>query len=79
MPKTKRDLLKRKVAQVYEHLEYCLVYLAELYTIFEPVHPEHAEMLMLLAQATTQIQENIKTFCIITWGKIPKHFDRWRL
>lgn len=79
MPKTKRDELKRKIAQVYEHLSRGIIYLGELHVIFEPVHPEHAQMLMLLAQALTQVQSNIEVFCIITWGKVPKHFDRWRL
>ena len=68
MPKTKRDYLKRQLAQAYHHLDVSLERLLPLKTLFEPVHPEHAEGLQIALETILQAQQIIIAFAEITWG-----------
>ena len=79
MPKTKRDILKRKLAQSYNLLDNALVYIRELEEIFRPVHPKHADMLVLIANVIIQAQEFMMQFWEISWGKRPRDIDAWRM
>lgn len=78
MPKTKRDFLKRSVAQAVNHIEEAQIDLLSLKEIFEPVHPEQAAMLdAILTVLETGIQF-ISDFCMATWNTLPPTWDAWR-
>jgi len=79
MPKTKRDILKRKLAQSYNLLDTSLEYLRELEEIFRPVHPEYADFLVLIAQNIIVTQEFMMQFWEKAWGKRPRDIDAWRM
>ena len=68
MPKTKRNLLKRKLAQSYHYADECLYRLKDLHLTFAPVHPELAEGLEVAAQLVIQAQTIMETFSLAAWN-----------
>jgi hypothetical protein len=78
MPKTKRDFLKRSVAQAVNHIEEAQIDLLELKETFEPVHPEQAAMLEAILQSLEMSIAFISDFCMKTWNTLPSSWLSWR-
>lgn len=58
MAKRQRDRLKKKMAQIFNHLDYVEVGIAEFYEMFSEHHPELAESLQIAAE-TILLGDNI--------------------
>lgn len=78
MPKTKRDFLKRSIAQAVNHIEEAQIDLLSLKEIFEPVHPEQAAMLDAILTVLETGISFISDFCMKTWNTLPPTWDAWR-
>lgn len=65
MPKTTRDLIKRRHDQIQTHLDRSIAYLSELYAQFLEHHPDYSEgyenIIMMLMQAK-EFVEKMKSF-----------------
>lgn len=79
MPKTKRDYLKKALAQAYHDLERGLERIQQVYEPFSEQHPQHAEMLALIGQNVLMSQAFILDFWAKAWGKVPENLDHYRL
>jgi hypothetical protein len=75
MPRKKRERLKRIMAQAHYHADESIRRVAQLHDMFEPVHPTHAEYLMLICQSIYQSQEMMKDFWQKSWGVWPKNLE----
>jgi len=78
MPKTKRDFLKRSIAQAVNHIEEAQIDLLSLKETFEPVHPEQAAMLEIILQSLEMTISFISDFCMKTWNTLPPTWQSWR-
>jgi hypothetical protein len=78
MPKTKRDFLKRSVAQAVNHIEEAQIDLLSLKEIFAPVHPEQAQMLEAILTILETGISFISDFCMKTWNTLPPTWNAWR-
>lgn len=78
MAKTKRDNLKRKLAQSYFHNNVTLERLAELYEVFNPVHPEYAEGLQACAELCIHIEHLILAFAKAAWEMSEESLKKYR-
>jgi hypothetical protein len=67
MPKTKRDNLKRLLAQAYHNADRSLLCIIELHNIFNPVHPDMAEGLEIATQLIIQAQQIMEQFSLSAW------------
>lgn len=77
MAKTRRDY-KRLAAHAYNDLDRCLYNLHALNEIFAPDHPEHAELIQVLAQGTMTVQDGIKRLWEDAWGTPPENIAGYR-
>jgi hypothetical protein len=81
MPVSKRDLLRRALAQAWGHLDEAMEDLLNLAEIFRPHHPDMAEALSKYAEVCLGLQEELKFFALAAWGRAPEtreDWDRWR-
>jgi len=67
MPKTKRDYLKRKVAQAHYQLEKAYLPIAELEMTFRETHADLADGLVIAAQLTQDAQSMLERFAEFAW------------
>jgi len=67
MPKTKRDYLKRKVAQIYYNIDGVLDAVKFLDDTFDPVHPDLSSTLKAVAVLLITAQEGIAAFAETAW------------
>jgi len=77
MTKTKRDILKRKVAQIYNHLDAAMIGLLELRAVFAPHHEDLGAMLEQMAQLLLGVQELVLKFWERAWGNRPSNISSW--
>lgn len=66
--RTKRDTMKRKVAQGHRKLEGALLDIKCIYDLFENVHPELAEGLEMALENILCAQLIIETFAMQSWN-----------
>ncbi len=66
--RTKRDRMKRKVAQAHRKLENALLDIKCIYDLFENVHPELAEGLEMAGENIVCAQQIIETFAMSSWN-----------
>jgi len=78
MPKTKRDILKRTVAQAVNHIEEAEIDILGLKETFDKPHPELAKLLDVIMQALEQVIAIITSFCLQAWGTAPQDWYTWR-
>jgi hypothetical protein len=78
MPKTKRDFLKRQVAQAVNHIEEAQIDLLALKETFAEVHPKQTQMLEVILQSLELSITFIGDFCMATWNTIPPSWQSWR-
>lgn len=75
MPRTRRDVLKRKVAQVRHHINIAVGVLTDLHDQFAPVHPEDGQILETLGVYFLKGNEAVEMFYDKTWGSLPSDWD----
>jgi hypothetical protein len=78
MGKTKRDNLKRTLAQACHSLDGSLVRIAELEEIFRPVHPDLADGLIAAAQLIADAETVLETFALVSWNVDRKTLETYR-
>ena len=78
MPKSKRDLLKRAVAQAANHIEEAQIDLLGVKEAFAPVHPDHAQLLDGVVGGLETMLQLIVSFCYHAWGTSPSSWQAWR-
>jgi len=78
MGKTKRDMLKREVAQALHDLDRAGQNLHTLYTHFAPVHPEYGLYLQVIAESIQVTYEMLLKFWDHAWGPHPETYDHYR-
>lgn len=71
MPKTKRDYLKRRVAQALRHLDQSYKPIADLEVTFREVHPDLADGLVISAQMIKDAQTMLEQFAYFAWDMPP--------
>lgn len=78
MVRRERRLLKRSMAQALHNLDRCLGDLKGLRDIFEPVHPEYAQLLDAIAQVLFMGRDLMEKFWLHAWGTLPDDIDVYR-
>lgn len=78
MGSTKRDQMKRTLAQAHNNIERALGNLMDVEQQFSGVHDDYAEALQIMAQHLIQVQQWILGFWVKAWGKLPKDIDSYR-
>ena len=78
MPKTKRDYLRRTLANAYLHLDQGLSYLNQLRIDFTEQHPEHATTIEQVMTGITLLQDVMAGLAIKWWGHAPDDWESWR-
>ena len=78
MPRTRRDELKRTIAQAHGHITDAMDDFYGLHEQFEPHHPDLAEGLKNAILALSEMQKFVDTFCDIAWGIHPEDYANWR-
>ena len=78
MAKTKRDQLRRELAQSLHHLAIAKNDIGTVWTAFDGVHDDYAGSLLLIAQAITTLEDSIKKFWEWAWGSVPENIDSYR-
>lgn len=77
MPKTQRDLYRRKLAQAYININWAATYLLELYNVFNPVHPELGAYLQGALEGLAVNTEILTQFAQDAWGKETPDWIAW--
>lgn len=78
MPKTKRDLLKRRMGQAHNNVQRALADVKDLHETFSPSHPLYAEYLEAIAICLIEVQKMMLNFWVHAWGKPPKDITKWK-
>ena len=78
MPKTKRDYLRRTLANAYLHLDQGLSYLNQLRIDFAEQHPEHATTIEQVMTGITLLQDVMAGLATEWWGRAPEDWESWR-
>jgi hypothetical protein len=77
MPKTKRDLLKRKLAQAYNLIDKATAYITEVGAEFDGVHEQETESLGIVVATCESLKMILDLFCQDTWGMDPDEIKKW--
>lgn len=75
--RTKRDRMKRKLAQAHRNQTNVMLDLKTLYDLFEGVHNDLAEGLELSAELVLQSQRVLETFANNAWGMDVDAIEHW--
>lgn len=78
MTKTKRDVLKRCIAQAHNNVMRAGSDLATLQEAFQEQHPDMAESLTIMLKTLAMVLTGIDAFCVQAWGHAPSDYDSWR-
>lgn len=78
MAQTKRDRLKRQLAQAHNDLDRAMANLLAVKAVFDEHHPELGAHLEMLAAGCLMIQQQIIEFWAHSWGKPPQDIGAWR-
>ena len=78
MPKQTRDQIKRHAAYIRGCIERCEEHMQILHQRFEPVHPEHAAVLVTCVEGLDVVDELFTRWCECVLGEVPEMLDRWR-
>ncbi len=75
--RTKRDRMKRKLAQAHRNQTNVMLDIKTLYDLFDAVHPDLAEGLELSAELVLQSQQVLETFASKAWAMDVEAIERW--
>ena len=78
MGKTKRDKLRRELAQALHHIEIAEGDLSVVWQAFEGTHDDYAQLLLLCGQELSMVRAEIRHFWLLAWGKVPDNCDVYR-
>lgn len=78
MGRTKRDQLKRELAQVLNHLDAAAYTLAYFGSLFRKDHPDLADNWEAMAKSVLTIKEAGLQMWERCWGKRPSDYNVWR-
>jgi len=78
MGKTKRDQLRRELAQALHHLAIAKADIGTVWTAFDGVHYEYAASLELIGSAVGALEQSILVFWEWAWGTVPENIDSYR-
>lgn len=78
MGSTKRDKMKRSMAQAHHDFDRGLGHLQDVHAEFSGVHDDYADVLEIMAQHVIQVQEWILGFWAKAWGKPPGDINSYR-
>ncbi len=78
MTQTKRDKLKRSLAQAHNDLDRAMANLLAVKAVFDEHHPDMGENLETLATLCLTVQQGILVFWAMSWGKAPGDIGAWR-
>lgn len=76
--RTKRDSMKRKMAQAVNNLDSVMLDVLYLKQLFEVQHPDLAEELENIAQIALMLQQGIESFSFRVWGTPPDKLGKFR-
>lgn len=77
MPRASKEAYKRKVAQARNDIDRALGKIAYLYDQFNPVHPEHGQLLEAIAKGLILQKALLERFYEIAWGSLPVRWDSY--
>lgn len=78
MAKPERDVVKRKIAQIWYHCEVSLEYIESVEHIFRPVHPDYADGLLAAAGLIIPAQQIIEKFAELAWNLDKERLSNYR-
>lgn len=78
MPKTKRDLLKRKVGHAYHNATIGIAHLQEIEEQFRGPHPELADALVTCCVTLDMARDIMAEFWTACWGGTIEPYQSWR-
>lgn len=78
MPKTKRDLLKRRLAQAHHDLHKAAENIIPLEQQFRGPHADLANILALALVGLDNLLQLIDVFADRAWGYHPDDYETWR-
>ena len=71
MGRKERRYMKRNIRSIYQRMDKNMLELREIAAIFEPVHPEEASVLVVIAQIELQAQSTLSKWYGAVWGSPP--------
>lgn len=77
MAKQHRKVLKRKVAQTYNHLQTAVNNLAWLAEVFEEDHPEYDAAWRMIGTTIVLAMGELENISRHAWGTFPDDIDTW--
>jgi len=78
MPKTHRDLLKKRYGYAVRDIENAQLQCLLLQREFEVAHPDFAELLQATMLGLEVCLSSLQSFARHAWGHIPPTVERWR-
>ncbi len=78
MSKANRSRMKRQLVSSYNHLENSFKGIIYLHELFENVHPELAEGLIIAAELAAQAQEVLEAFAMQSWNMNKGSFNSYK-
>lgn len=70
--------LKRKTAQVFNHLDNALRDIRDIHSLFDGVHAEHTQALEVTSQMIIQAQELLEAFSWESWRAKRDKLEKYR-
>lgn len=77
MPKTKRDLLKRKIAYAHRNCDQAVEHILSVQEQFMAAHPELGAVLQTAMESIYLGQTLLERFAVAAWGSLPKNWADW--
>lgn len=78
MARTKRDQLRRELAQALHHLAIAKEDVGTIWAAFDGTHEDYAASLLLIGQGIETLEDAIKKFWQWAWGSVPDNIDSYR-
>jgi len=78
MGRTKRDQLKRELAQALHHLDTASNDVGTVWNAFDGVHEDYAGLLLAIGQMIELVKRHILEFWQLAWGKLPPDIESYR-
>lgn len=78
MGRANRDKLKRQLVSSYNHLDKSFNGIIYLHELFESIHPELAQGLVLSAELIAKAQEMLEAFAIQSWNMEKESFRSYK-
>jgi len=77
MSAQKKKMMRRKLAQAYQHQMRTVELLVELGEIFGEFHMDYYEQFLAISQMSMTVMKFIKSIGIHAWGYFPEDINKW--